>query len=46
MAQKHLERDNLQIKFFKHDSWSPRAGFFPIATYQLIKFEEEKIFGL
>ena len=28
MAQGHLARDNLKIKFFKLDSWSPGAGFF------------------
>ena len=32
LAQRHLARDNLQIKFFKLDSWSPGAVLFPIAT--------------
>ena len=41
-AQVYLAKDNLIIKFFKLDLWSPGAGFFPIGTIG----EEEKRFGL
>ena len=36
MALRHLSKDNLQIKFFKLDSWSPGVGFFPIGTINLL----------
>ena len=38
-AQGHLARDNLQIKFYKSDSWSPGVGFFPIAAIILLSFK-------
>ena len=39
MAQGHLTRDNLQIKFFKLASWSPGAGLFPIATINVLSLK-------
>ena len=35
-SQGHIARDNLKIKFFKLNSWSPGAGFFPIAPINLL----------
>ena len=32
MAQGYHAKHNLQIKFFKLDSWWPGAGFYPIGT--------------
>ena len=43
MAQEHLARDNLQIKFFKLESWSPGEGFFPIAAINLLSLERFEI---
>ena len=40
MAQGHIAKDNLEIKFFKPDS-----GFLSYWNHQLIKFEEEKRFA-
>ena len=39
MAQGHLARDNLHIKVFKLDSWSPGADFFPIGTINLLSLK-------
>ena len=34
-----LARENLQIKFFKLNSWSPGASFFPIVTINLLSLK-------
>ena len=39
MAQGHLARDNLQIKIFKLDSWSPGEDFFPIVIINLLSLK-------
>ena len=44
-AQGHLARKSFAKKIFKLDSWLP-GGFLSYWNHQLIKFEEEKRFGL
>ena len=39
LDQGHIARSKLQINIFKLDSWSPWAGFFPLATINLFSLK-------
>ena len=39
LAQGYLARDNFEIKFFKLNSWSPGADYFPIAIKNLLSLK-------
>ena len=45
-AQGYLARKSFTRKILKLYLWLPRGGFLSYWNYQLIKFEEEKRFGL
>ena len=42
MAQGHIAKDNLHMKFFKLDAWSPGTGFFSIATTNLLNLKRRR----